>query len=373
MYGELSYAQSNASAIMDSLKASIADVRFGVASQADYPDYYSYCGYADTYGDPASGDFPYTLDRPLTYDTSVVRAVINSLYLRYGGDGPESYARLLWEMLNDPSIGWRNTCARFVLYWLDDIPHACDIYNPSRPYSAWTGTDPGRDGVAGTTDDIYWYPLLRDLRSNGIKPVILVSASYTAYLSYWQYWMSDTLANGIAVVRGSAIARQIDSLVGSTALTIDTLRPVVREPAYTSWVSFTPPYYTGITITPPEDTFNFTITFTVPLSAPPGLHTFHIDYYRDAILLDSQVVNLWVYDCIAGYDDPISVNEGIGKGSITLSGDKLYISTYADIYSSDGKKVITLRPGHYNLKAILPRGIYFVNVRGVKILKVIVK
>lgn len=89
--------------------------------------------------------------------------------------------------------------------------------------------------------------------------------------------MGDTLADGIAVVRGSAIARQIDSLVGSTALTIDTLRPRVRESAYASWVSFAPPYYTGITLSPPEDTFNFTITFNVPTGAPTGLHTFHID------------------------------------------------------------------------------------------------
>jgi hypothetical protein len=75
---------------MDSLKSS-----------SDYPSYYIYCGYSATYGSPSWGDFPYNLDRPLTYFT------INSLYIRYGGDGPEDYARVLWEMLNDPAIGWR--------------------------------------------------------------------------------------------------------------------------------------------------------------------------------------------------------------------------------------------------------------------------
>jgi len=169
-----------------------------------------------------------------------------------------------------------------VLFWLDNIPHACDLYSPSRPYSYYTGVDPGRDGIAGNADDILWYPLLRDLRTNGIKTIILVSASYTYFLPAWQYWMGDTLADGIATVRGSAIAGQIDS----------TLRPVVREAAYASWVTFTPPYYTGITLSPPEDTFNFTITFNVPPAAPTGLHTFHIDYYRDAVIADSQVVNL---------------------------------------------------------------------------------
>ncbi|MFZ8833899.1 MAG: hypothetical protein ACO2O5_06835 [Candidatus Caldipriscus sp.] len=43
-----------------------------------------------------------------------------------------------------------------------------------------------------------------------------------------------------------------------------------------------------------------TITSNVPARAPTDLHTFHIDYYRDAIIVDSQLVNLWVFDCVAG-------------------------------------------------------------------------
>ncbi len=370
MGGELSYAQANANAIMDSLKSSIPDVRFGVASHSDYPAYYSWCGYSDTYG--SSGDYAYQLNRPLTYDTALVRSAISSLYIRYGYDAPEDYARLLWEMLNDPGIGWRISCARFVVFWLDDIPHGCDINDPSRPYSAYTGTDPGRDAMAGTSDDIYWYPLLRDLRTNGIKPVIMVSATYTYYLPWWQYWMSDTLANGIATIRGSGIARQIDSIVNSTALTIDTLRPVVREPVYTSWVSFTPPYYAGITLSPPEDTFSFTITFNVPLAAPPGLHTFHIDYYRDAILVDSQLVNLWVYDCTANWDDPIAVKERLSKDKVIITQNAVYVSDgyTVEIYSADGKRIYTLNSGKYEFRN---RGIYFVRVKGGKTFKVVVR
>jgi hypothetical protein len=83
MGGELSYAQANANAIMDSLKSSIPDIRFGVASHSDYPSYYSYCGYSATYGSSSWGDFPYNLDRPLTYST------INSLYIR-GHPAPDS-------------------------------------------------------------------------------------------------------------------------------------------------------------------------------------------------------------------------------------------------------------------------------------------
>ncbi|MEO0147464.1 MAG: hypothetical protein ABIL42_00540 [candidate division WOR-3 bacterium] len=370
MGGELSYAQANANAIMDSLMSSIPDVRFGVSSHSDYPASYSLCGYSATYG--ISGDFPYQLNQPLTYDTALVRSAIYSLSILYGADSPEDYARLLWEMLNDPGIDWRRSCARFVVFWLDDIPHACDIYDPSRPYWTNTGVEPGRDATAGTPDDIYWYPLLRDLRRNGIKPVIMVSATYTYYLPWWQYWMSDTLADGIATIRGSGIARQIDSIVNSTALTIDTLRPVVREPAYTSWVSFTPPYYAGITLSPPEDTFGFTITFNVPPAAPSGLHTFHIDYYRDAILVDSQLVNLWVYDCTAGYDDPIAVKERLSRDKVIITQNAVYVSDgyTVEVYSADGKRIYTLNSGKYEFRN---RGIYFVRVKGGKTFKVVVR
>ena len=66
----------------------LPDIRFGVASHSDYPYYYSYCGYSDTYGRSGSGDFPYNLDRPLTYYTALVRPTINSLYIRYRGTVP---------------------------------------------------------------------------------------------------------------------------------------------------------------------------------------------------------------------------------------------------------------------------------------------
>jgi hypothetical protein len=56
-------------------------------------------------------------------------------------------------MLNDPAIGWRSSCARFVIFWLDNIPHACDLYDPSIPYSAYTGTDPGRDNSGNLSKD----------------------------------------------------------------------------------------------------------------------------------------------------------------------------------------------------------------------------
>ncbi len=368
MSGELSYAQANANAIMDSLMSSIPDVRFGVASHMDYNAYYSHCGYSATYG--SSGDYPYRLDRSLTYDTASVRSAIYSLSIGYGYDGPESYARALWEMIHDTTIGWRPGCARFVIHWLDNIPHACDLNDPSRPYYSNTGVSPGRDATAGTADDILWYPLMRELRMSGIRPIIMVSASYTTYLSWWRYWMSDTLANGIATIRGSGIAHQIDSIVGATSLVIDSLWPMVRETTYRPWVTFTPPYYTGITLTPPEDTFSFNINFNVPSSTSPGLYTFHIDYYRDAIRVDTQLVNLWVINCTTGWDDPTSVAER-KENSLYVAGNVMNVPSgyIVSIYSADGKKLLELSGGKYDLKGVLKPGVYLGVAEGVRTVK----
>jgi len=364
MASELAYAVANATAIMDSLMSSIPDVRFGAASQADYPAYYSYCGYSSTYG--SSSDYPYRLDLPLTYDTATVHSVLSVISSTLsGGDLPESYARLLWEMLNDTAIGWRSECSRFVIYWLDNVPHGCDLNDPSRPYSYSTGTDPGRDATAGTSDDIAWYPLLRALRLAGIKPIIMVSPTYSYRLDPWQYWMSDTLANGIATLRGSAIARQIDSLVDATAERVDSLWPVVREPTYAPWVSFTPPYYADITLSPPEDTFGFALSFNVPATAPTGLHTFHIDYYRDAIRVDTQLVNLWVLDCMTGWDDPTAIAER-REGSLYIAGTLINVPSGYEVavYSADGKRVLHLSSGKHDLRSRLKPGVYLIRAYG---------
>ena len=374
MGDELSDAQANANAIMDSLMSSIADIRFGVASHMDYNGSYNHCGYSNTYG--SGGDYPYRLNLPLTYDTATVRATINSLSLGNGEDGPESYARLLYEMVYDTAIHWRVECARFVVFWLDNVPHACDLNDGSRPVSYNTGADPGRDGVAGTSDDIYWYPLMRTLRTSGIKPIILYSVEDDGWgpealsMSDWEYWMGDTLANGIVAELGDNVAHQIDSIVNSTALVIDSLWPMVRETAYRPWVVFTPPYYTGITLTPPEDTFSFGINFTVPATATPGLHTFHIDYYRDAIRVDTQLVNLWVYDCSASWDDPTAVAERRER-SLYVAGTVLNVPEGYEVvfYSADGKRLLKLRRGKYDLRRYLRPGVYLGIAEGEKVVR----
>ena len=107
MGGAINTAKARALEIMNSLDALITDSRFAVASYMDYPDYYSSCGYATTYGDESYGDYAYNLDAPMSADRTAVSSTINSLVLGYGGDGPQNYTRVLYESYADATIGYR--------------------------------------------------------------------------------------------------------------------------------------------------------------------------------------------------------------------------------------------------------------------------
>src|ERR1035438_3220500 len=66
MGGVIDTAKSNAVSLMASLEATGVSFHFAVESFMDYPATYASCGYSDTYGDAASGDYPYRLNQAMT-------------------------------------------------------------------------------------------------------------------------------------------------------------------------------------------------------------------------------------------------------------------------------------------------------------------
>ncbi len=76
------------------------DLSYGVASYEDY-------GYS-LYGDPGYGDRPFRLMTPQTTDISIVQAALDSLFVRYGGDEPESTFEALQQALT--GHGWDQNC-----------------------------------------------------------------------------------------------------------------------------------------------------------------------------------------------------------------------------------------------------------------------
>jgi PKD repeat protein len=159
MGGEIGEVKASSTAIMSDIRDAIPDSRFGLVSFRDYEGTYECCGYTGLYG---SGE-PYILESPLTTDTSAVTTAINALSAGGGGDGPEDYTRVLYEAGDDTAIGWRDGAIKIVVMFGDAPTHDCDFYTPDS-----TGCDPGRNAVAGDTDDLDFETVVADLAAKGV-------------------------------------------------------------------------------------------------------------------------------------------------------------------------------------------------------------
>ena len=165
MGDEIDEVKESAAHIMSDIRAVIADSRFGLASFADYPQFYTdYCGYSNQYGIASVPDWPYRLDRALTTDIIAVQGAIGSLALGNGADLPEDYARALWELgVNDVAdVGWRADATKIVIMFGDAPTHDCDFYASSY------GGDPGPDALAGTRDDLNFESVVAQLGANDV-------------------------------------------------------------------------------------------------------------------------------------------------------------------------------------------------------------
>ncbi len=102
------------------------------------------------------------------------------------------------------------------------------------------------------------------------------------------------------------------------------------------------------------------------------MHTFHIDYYRDAIIVDSQLVNLWVFDCVMGYDDPIAIREDLKREKVIFRGNTILVAEgyKVEIYSPDGRKIKVLNGGKYEFRK---GGIYFIKTQDGRVIRVFIR
>lgn len=177
--------KATAAAVKDSLSdMGWLDVRFGVASHVDYPDYTnsvipwgagSQMGVL--YGWSVSGDYAWNLDQDLTADVALVNSVIAGLAFHSGGDSPQNYARALLDTAARPDpvgappsalVSWRADAIRVIIMFADDAPHASNDAPPT--FLTW-GEDPGRDATGGTADDLDMGFLLDELAGNGFEVV----------------------------------------------------------------------------------------------------------------------------------------------------------------------------------------------------------
>ncbi len=329
------------------------DIAYGVSSHTDYSGNYTSCGYDDYYGNNESymwhewylDDYPYQLNLPITDDPLVVIGAIAAVTEGYGFDNPEDSTRVFYESYADPATGWRPGAKRVMIHFSDEVPHDCDLREGIDPaeFAAYpwisyttTGCDPGRDTVAGTSDDLDLQTVLAGMKANNVM-LIECQPSYT-YTPFWNYWTGIT--GGKFVILGEYPHDDVVSTI-SGATTTSSVSNVHIEagPGFENWVDSTWSYTGSV-----EKQFSdVPVTFTVPAGTAPGVYTFKVHVVDDAgVIYGSQDVTITVVNPvrITGISPPNGVTNTI-----------VDIKNLAGSGFVNGIKVNLTRAGYTNISA----------------------
>jgi hypothetical protein len=306
MGGELNNVKLNSQNIMTQVQGYIPDSRFGVISHMDYPSSFSGCGYSGTYG--TSGDYPYALNQSITSVNSDVTIAINALNLGNGYDTPEDYTRAFYETYSDPLVGWRSGAQKIVLAFLDSWPHDC-AYNAILGGSTSTGPDPGRDGIAGTADDLAILDVLDAMKANNEILIVVYSGIPGSYFNLWDAYCMRTGGHAFqinadgTIPGGIDIAAFIASLIQSAVTQFSTVSLQTCDPAYAPWLtSVVPLSYANIDLGSAID-LGFDVTITVPAGTPAGTYAFDLCAIGDGVELARQQITITVVVAIdVGFD-----------------------------------------------------------------------
>jgi len=211
------------------------DFRFGVVSYEDYAGFFDStpCGsiYARYYGYTGTkpdGDAPFRIDHILTDDSEAIVTTINGLQLGSGGDGPQSYGRVFWELGQTDTgsaLGFRADALKLVVNFGDNVPHDTDLNEDiaSPPFTTFdTGVDPGRDNTVDCNgDDIdFQDDALVAMLSGNIRLLHIDSSGNSSFIPYWQFWTSVTGGAFAAINSDGSIPGGLDL----TDLIIDLLQ-----------------------------------------------------------------------------------------------------------------------------------------------------
>ena len=332
MGGELNNMKVNAVSIMNAVTGVIPDVQFAVTSYEDYPGFYTSCGYSSSYG--FGSDLPFRLSQPLTGSTASVSSALGALTLGFGSDGPESYTRALYETYAELTpagagsggpIGWRPGARRIVVNFGDNIPHDCDIGGPVGTPGMSTGADPGRDGVAGTADDLAILDVIDGMTAHNIALINLFSSPFDPFgTSLWNAYAArnggtNFVINADGSIPGGVdIATTIATLIEDAVSTVGTLTIGVcpGSESFASWlVRTTPASYTDVAL---PDTLPFEVEFGPPAGTPDGVYSFALCAIGDGAELGRQQVTVTVKGTI---DVGIDVKPYSNPNSIRLNGN----------------------------------------------------
>jgi hypothetical protein len=220
------------------------------------------------------------------------------MVLRNGADGPESFTRALWELNNDKTIAWRSGSKKIAIYWLDDIPHDCNVFGLIGVNGTSTGPDLGRDGVANTADDLEFVKTINELKDNGYTLITLFSGSTTGNpFALWK--AASQLTGGDAFPFNASspdVADFIAGIIAENLNKIDNLSIQTCDPTYSTWITdVDPSSYTGIVLDEPIER-HFDVTITVPAGTAPGVYEFDLCLVGDGAQYATTSVTITVPD-----------------------------------------------------------------------------
>jgi hypothetical protein len=325
--------------VMGQIRNSIPDTRFGVASFMDYPkiydNYYEYqcpdqnLGGLCMYGDPSVGDYAYKKDLDLTPDIGTASAAINGIPRGSGGDGPQDYARAIYE---SQFFSWDDGAKKIVVVFGDAAPHAAP--NGTQLQKFWEsgyvfthttngapyGGDPGRDEVPYTDDDLDYELVLNDVAARHIAIVGVYCPEDGSLdpgrsdaennFKYMSYFTGGTFVLSNSGRDASMVAEQVVSIIqGMSTENVKEISVQVVEETYREWL--TPP---GVHIDVPwPSTEFFSMVITPPEGTPDGTYSFQLNVVGDGVVLGTVPVTITVVG--EQVVDPQEVSLDIKPGS----------------------------------------------------------
>lgn len=200
MGGVLDSAKAGAASVMANVQAQVPDAWFGVANYRDYVGFYSYPGYATTFG--VAGDYPWQLNQPIGPSASAADAAIKTLAIGNGADGPESLVRAVHE---SSLLGWRPGSTRVVVLFADAPGHDADFDGDNY------GGDPGPDALALTADDLDFQATVAQAADAGLRFVSVDSGRGGYELAALTY-LADETRGSFAFLSGDFVS-QVTQLI----------------------------------------------------------------------------------------------------------------------------------------------------------------
>ena len=315
MSGVRSQLQANMNDIINNVQVFIQDVAFGLGSYYDYPATYTTvapCAYSNGYGGP--GDRPWVLNQPMTTNRTLIESAVAGLPPVSGGnDSPESYNRMMYEVVNDPGIAWRPNSRRLLVDFGDEMPHDCNVLECLGGVGNPLGLDPGRDGAQGTADDLPTMQVVQGLIDADTAMLHLTNSAAThgayTYTEIWDCWARLTGGQAeqlnsdgtVPDAWGITLAEFVADLIRAQGSFCRELK-LVAEPGFEAWVSSASPVYADIDLPALVD---FDITFCVPLGTPPGAYDFLVQLMCGDQIVTTQQVHVDVtIDCASSVVAP---------------------------------------------------------------------